>query len=162
MLSEDQFDGAAWRTSFYGTDGHGNVRYLTDLSGHVTDSFDYDAILGGLASTIPPDPAAGANFYRSDGTTHFWNVRQPRPATREEARLDSLFDVISAAPDVDVRRRISASMEQVIGDACWVIWLPVNTIKLPVRNRFVNVHPSSLRPRVLWNIETVFVRPGKH
>ena len=30
-------------TSFYGYDGHNNVRYLTDLNGNVTDTYDYDA-----------------------------------------------------------------------------------------------------------------------
>ena len=30
-------------TSFYGYDGHNNVRYLTDASANVTDTYDYDA-----------------------------------------------------------------------------------------------------------------------
>src|SRR5262249_17675618 len=51
LLSEDQFDGAAWRTSFYGVDGHGSVRYLTDLSGSVTDRYDYDAFGNLIAQT---------------------------------------------------------------------------------------------------------------
>jgi RHS repeat-associated protein len=43
LISQDRLDGATWRTSFYGYDGHNNVRYLTDVSGNVTDTYDYDA-----------------------------------------------------------------------------------------------------------------------
>jgi hypothetical protein len=32
-------------------------------------------------------------------------------------------------------------------------------VKLPVRNRFGNVTPTILPHRLLWNVETVFVRP---
>src|SRR4029453_19409185 len=30
-------------TSYYGYDGHGNIAFLTDTSGSVTDAYDYDA-----------------------------------------------------------------------------------------------------------------------
>ncbi|NCC41765.1 MAG: RHS repeat-associated core domain-containing protein, partial [Gammaproteobacteria bacterium] len=32
-----------WQTSFYGYDGHGNIRFLTDVDGFITDRYDYDA-----------------------------------------------------------------------------------------------------------------------
>ena len=54
-MSEDQFDGAAWRTSFYGVDGHGSVRYLTDLAGNITDTYDYDAF-GNLIARSSSNP----------------------------------------------------------------------------------------------------------
>ena len=126
----------------------------------IQDSYDYDAALGGLASVIPPDPGLGANFYRSSGATHFWNARQVHPETAEEARLDSLFEAMVSTTDLLARRRISAEMERVIGDQCWVTWLPINDLKVPVRNRFGNLQPSAIRHRLLWNIETVFVKPA--
>jgi RHS repeat-associated protein len=43
LISLDRLVGATWRTSFYGYDGHNNVRYLTDVNGNVTDTYDYDA-----------------------------------------------------------------------------------------------------------------------
>jgi RHS repeat-associated protein len=45
LISQDQFDGTtgAWHASFYGYDGHGNVRFLTDETGVVTDTYIYDA-----------------------------------------------------------------------------------------------------------------------
>jgi RHS repeat-associated protein len=48
LISQDQLldnglGGFAWNVSFYGYDGHGNVRYLTDTNSAVTDTYDYDA-----------------------------------------------------------------------------------------------------------------------
>ena len=43
LISQDRRTGNQWTTSFYGYDGHNNVRYLTDVNGNVTDTYDYDA-----------------------------------------------------------------------------------------------------------------------
>jgi len=49
-------------TSYYGYDGHGDVRYLTDVTGKVTDTYDYDAFGNVIGST-----GATANVYRYQG-----------------------------------------------------------------------------------------------
>jgi YD repeat-containing protein len=48
LVSESQLVAATppanpWVTSWYGLDGHGSVRYLTNSTGAVTDTYDYDA-----------------------------------------------------------------------------------------------------------------------
>jgi RHS repeat-associated protein len=43
LLYQDQPMGGTWTASYYGYDGHGSVRYLTDGGGNVTDTYDYDA-----------------------------------------------------------------------------------------------------------------------
>jgi RHS repeat-associated protein len=42
-ISENQLINGAWAPSFYGYDGGGHVRALSDISGAVTDTYDYDA-----------------------------------------------------------------------------------------------------------------------
>jgi len=129
------------------------------LINNMREDFDYDAILGGLGAAVPPDPGMGGNFYRSRAVSHFWNTRQARPETPQEARLDSLFDEIVLLRPLPERQRISAEMDRIIDEQCWVIWLPTMKIKLPVRDRFGNLHPTILPHRLIWNIERVFVKP---
>jgi RHS repeat-associated protein len=43
LLSQNQFIATAWTPSFYGFDGAGTVRLLTNATGTVTDTYDYDA-----------------------------------------------------------------------------------------------------------------------
>jgi RHS repeat-associated protein len=78
-----------WVTSFFEYDGHGSVRFLTDASGNVTDSFDYDAF-GNLINQvgITPnlylfageqyDPDLGLYYnrarYLNVGTGRFWTM----------------------------------------------------------------------------------------
>jgi len=42
-ISENQLVGSTWTPAFYGYDGHGNARFLTNTAGAVTDTYTYDA-----------------------------------------------------------------------------------------------------------------------
>ncbi len=61
-ISQTQFVNGAWVTSYYGYDGHGDVRFLTDASGAVTDTYEYDAWGNVLSST-----GSTPNVYRYQG-----------------------------------------------------------------------------------------------
>jgi RHS repeat-associated protein len=53
---------ASGTTSYYGYDGHGDVRFLMDATGKVTDTYDYDAFGNVVGST-----GTTANVYRYQG-----------------------------------------------------------------------------------------------
>src|SRR2546425_3239267 len=42
-ISENQLNGSTWTPSFYGYDGHGNVRFLTNSAWTVTHTYQYEA-----------------------------------------------------------------------------------------------------------------------
>ena len=42
-ISENQLINGTWTPSFYGYDGHGNARFLTNSAGAITDTYTYDA-----------------------------------------------------------------------------------------------------------------------
>jgi RHS repeat-associated protein len=61
LISQRQ-GGAA---SFYGYDGHGSVRFLTNASGVITDRYDYDAygqLINTIGSTANPNLYAGERY----------------------------------------------------------------------------------------------------
>ena len=125
---------------------------------NIRADFQYDAILMGLQSGVPPDPGMMQNVYRSSGVTHFWNLAQPKPETPEEARLNALMDQIVSVQDRAARQRAYKEVETIINEQGWFIWLPIATQKLPVSNRFGNVQPSILPHRILWNVEAIYVK----
>jgi len=51
LINERQTIAGRATTSFYGLDGHGSVRYLTDSTGAVTDTYDYDAFGNVISQT---------------------------------------------------------------------------------------------------------------
>ena len=83
LLSQDQLINNVWTTSFYGYDGHGSVRYLTDLNGDVTDTYDYDAF-GNLIHVTGNTPNlylfAGEQF-DADLDLYYLRARYHNPAT---------------------------------------------------------------------------------
>ncbi len=122
--------------------------------------FRYDVMLLGQGSAVPADPGMGQNVWRSSGATHYWRVRSPRPGSPEEARVDALMQRVVYTRDVAARKAAWHELMQIVNDQCWLIWLPIMDLRIPVRDRFANVAPSPMPPRVLWNAERIFVRPG--
>jgi peptide/nickel transport system substrate-binding protein len=126
---------------------------------NLRQDFQYDVILLGLQAGVPPDPAMGQNVWRSSGLTHFWNIKQPRPATPAEAEIDRLLDVNIQTADMAVRLDSWRRIEALITEECFVVWLPTLKAKIPIRNRFGNLQPSVIPHRIIWNIERVYVKP---
>jgi RHS repeat-associated protein len=88
-ISENQQISSTWSPSFYGYDGHGSVRQLTNSAGAVTDTYDYDAfgnLINQTGSTPNNylfageqfDPALGLYYnrarYLNTTTGRFWSM----------------------------------------------------------------------------------------
>lgn len=122
------------------------------------DDFQYEAALLGLQTGVPPDPSMGQNVWRSSGVTHWWNIRQPTPATPQEARIDQLVDVLVGTPDMPTRLAAWKEIQDIVNDQAWLIWLPTQVLRLPASNRFGNLQPSVIPHRLLWNIDRVYLK----
>lgn len=126
---------------------------------NMHQDFQYDAILLGFQSGVPPSPHNGQNVYRSAGESHNWFVRQQTPATPEEASIDRLLDELLTNQDLRAQKAAMKAIENTMNEQSWFIWLPILKIKLPVSTRFGNLQPSIMAHRIIWNIERVFVKP---
>src|SRR5947199_3684635 len=73
-ISENQLNGSTWTPSFYGYDGHGNVRFLTNSAGTVSDTYQYDAFVRLIATGNTPNnfEYSGEQF---DGNLGLYNLR---------------------------------------------------------------------------------------
>jgi peptide/nickel transport system substrate-binding protein len=125
---------------------------------NLRSDFQYDSILLGLQSGVPPSPTNGQNVWRSSGESHQWFIKQQKPATPEEARIDQLLDEIITNPDLDAEKRAWREIETIVNEQAWMIWLPIRDYALPASNRFGNLRPSILAHRLLWNIEQVYLK----
>jgi RHS repeat-associated protein len=116
-IEERQTLSGALSTSFYGYDGHGSVRFLTDSTGAVTDTYDYDAFGNLIASTGSTpnnylfageqfDPALGVYYnrarYLSTITGRFLTADQAQPDIRAPHTLHRyLFAANNPANRID-------------------------------------------------------------
>ena len=133
---------------------------FNSLITNLRTDLQYDSILLGLQSGTPPDPGMSQNVYRSSGLTHYWHIKQPKPETPVEARIDGLVEANVTTMDMAERKRTFDEMQNLMNGECYFIWLPVMVYKVPIRNRFGNVHPTVIPHRIIWNIDRVFVKSG--
>jgi peptide/nickel transport system substrate-binding protein len=132
---------------------------FNSLVTNLRDDLQYDAILLGLQSGVPPDPGMSQNVWRSSGPTHYWNVKQVHPETPQEGQIDKLMDEMVSTTDMTKRKEAWDMVQKLANDQTWFIWLPTPKIKVPIRNGFGNVHPTIIPHRILWNIDRIFVKP---
>jgi hypothetical protein len=88
----------------------------------------------------------------------FWFVRQQKPATPQEAKIDELVDRMVTTLDLDGRKAIWKEIQTIWNEQAWAIWLPILNVKVPMSNRFGNAQPSIMAHRLIWNIDRVYVK----
>jgi RHS repeat-associated protein len=83
LLSQDQIVSSGWLASYYGHDGHGNIRFLTDQNGFVTDTYDYDAFgnLIARAGITPNNYLFTGEQFDSDLGLYYLRARYANPGT---------------------------------------------------------------------------------
>jgi RHS repeat-associated protein len=99
LISQRQLIGGQWRVSFYGYDGHGSVRYLTDDSGVVTDTYTYDAFGTVIARTgdTPNEYLYAGERFDAGAGFYYLRARYMNPATGRFQTMDS-YEGRSADP----------------------------------------------------------------
>ncbi len=84
IINQDQWSqGGGWTASFYGMDGHGSVRFLTDVNGAVTDTYSYDAfgILIAASGSTPNVYLFAGEQFDPDLNLYYLRARYHNPAT---------------------------------------------------------------------------------
>jgi len=91
-ISENQIVNNAWTASFYGYDGGGNVRQLTNSVGVVTDTYEYDAFGNSITKTgtTPNNYLYRAEQYDPDLGLYYLRARYYNPATGRFISRDPL------------------------------------------------------------------------
>ncbi len=82
-IDEQQVLNGTWTPSFYGYDGGGNVRQLTNGAGAVTDTYEYDAFGNALqtSGSTPNVYLYRGEQYDADLGLYYLRARYYNPAT---------------------------------------------------------------------------------
>jgi len=91
-IDEYQLIGGTWTASFYGYDGGGNVRNLTNSGGTITDTYEYDAFGNALVTTgsTPNVYLYRGEQYDSDLGLYYLRARYYNAATGRFMSRDPL------------------------------------------------------------------------
>jgi RHS repeat-associated protein len=89
-ISQNQLVNNTWTVSFYGVDGAGSVRQLTNSVGQVTDTYDYDAFGNKINSTgtTPNNYLYRGEQYDPDLSLYYLRARYYNPVTGRFLSVD--------------------------------------------------------------------------
>jgi RHS repeat-associated protein len=91
LISQRQLVSGEWQTSYYGYDGHGSVRLLTDTQGAATDTYTYDAFGNLIArtGTTRNDYLYAGERFDSETGMYYLRARYMQPQTGRFWSMDS-------------------------------------------------------------------------
>jgi RHS repeat-associated protein len=92
-ISENQLVSGTWTPSFYGYDGHGNVRFMANASGTVGNTYTLDAYGAQIAST-----GTTANTYLYSGERFDNNLNLYQLRARFYNMLTGRFETMDPVP----------------------------------------------------------------
>jgi peptide/nickel transport system substrate-binding protein len=116
---------------------------------------DYESIYYGFQASAL-DPAMNLDLWMSGGSAHVWNTGAPEPW---EQAIDALMLRQSAAPTLAERRQLLLEAERILGEHLPLIYFVAPKVTIAMSRRVGGAVPVLLDPKILWNAETLFVRP---
>ena len=122
-----------------------------------TKSYEYDAILLGLALT-DLEPSTYANLMLSSGDTHQWRPNQKTPATEWETKVDQLFAEQARESDPEKRKSKFYEIQRIVADESPVIPIVARHVVSAANSRVGNFSPSPMFPYSMWNVEELFIK----
>lgn len=130
---------------------------FNELQNRISQSYDYDAALLGVAP-MEPDPSSYANVLLSSSLSNQWHPKQKQPATEWEARIDQLLAALAREVVVEKRRAIFREIQSILAEQLPVIPLVARHTASAANRRVANHRQSTLIPYSLWNAEELVVR----
>jgi peptide/nickel transport system substrate-binding protein len=131
---------------------------LSVIAEKTQSNFDFDAILLGWGSGVPPGPINSKNILLSSGLQHVCFPSQKSPSTEWEARVDELVHKIIHSADQAERKRMYAEIQRIWSEQLPEINLLAQKEAVAYKNKFGNIRPSPMSPRVTWNIEEIYIK----
>jgi peptide/nickel transport system substrate-binding protein len=127
------------------------------LLARITRNFDYEACLLGLMN-VDFDPNGQMNVWLSSSANHQWNPSQKTPATPWEASIDQAMTAQSKLPGEKQRKAHFDRVQQIAYEQEPFLYLVHPDTLTAVSNRVKGAQPATLRPQVLWNVETLSIQ----
>ncbi len=119
---------------------------FNSVSDKLNKNFDFDAVLLGWGSAVPPDPAISKSVIMSNGKAHNWNPAQSTPHTDWEKRMDELLYKNQSTLDLKERVRLWHEILDIWGEELPEIMTVTTTFHMAAYNHVGNFVAFALRP----------------
>lgn len=128
---------------------------FNSLVGKLLNSFDWDMSIIGLTGS-PLDPHSSRSVWASDGTMHFFNIKDPTPAPWEK-KLDKIFEDAAKTLDTNKRKKYYDEYQQIVYEEKPMLYLYSPVSMVAIRNKFGNIDPTPLGGNT-HNLEEIYLK----
>jgi peptide/nickel transport system substrate-binding protein len=124
------------------------------------ESKDWEAVMGAWGAGI--EPHGVAHLWTSNGQAHFFNLNAAPKALENptypwEKRIDELFNEGASTADEAKRKSAYAEFQQLVMKEQPMIFLPVFSYTVAVRNTLGNTRPNPYNPLgISWNAWEIY------
>jgi peptide/nickel transport system substrate-binding protein len=128
------------------------------ISNMLQVTFDFDAIVLGWQTGVPPGPINAKNILSSSAQLHVCFPNQSKPSSEWEARVDELVKEIDASADEAQRKQMFGEIQRIWSEQLPEINFVAQKEAVAYKTKFHNVKPTVLPPRLTWNCEEIYVK----
>jgi peptide/nickel transport system substrate-binding protein len=129
---------------------------FASLLERIAKSSQYEACLLG-DTNADLDPNEEMNRWLSSSADHAWNPNQKTPATPWEAEIDRLMRAQASTTDAARRKQSFDRVQELVSDQAPVLFLATKDALVGFSPSLRNVAPAVLTPRLLWNVERLWI-----
>lgn len=122
----------------------------------LSRTFQYEACLLGMTN-IDLDPNGQMNVWLSSSPQHQWNPEQAAPETPWEAEIDKLMRAQASTLDPARRKASFDRVQEIVSREAPFLYLVNKNALVAVSPALRNVQLSVLEPKVLWNVEWLYL-----
>jgi peptide/nickel transport system substrate-binding protein len=126
------------------------------LVNKLVESFKWEALVIGLTGGI--EPHNGQNVWKSSGSLHMWNPKEPSPATPWEAEIDRLFTLGSTTVDQNRRKEYYYKYQAIVAEQVPIVYTTIANRFSAVRNKFGNIKYTAFGG-AFWNFPVIYIKP---
>ena len=119
----------------------------------------YEACLLGF-NNVDIDPDGQMNLWLSSSSNHAWNPKQTTPGTPWEAEIDRLMRAQASTADGQKRKALFDRVQEIVLEQAPLIYLLNRNALVGIAPSVRNVQPSSIHPRLVWNIDEIYLGGG--
>lgn len=115
---------------------------FNSLVSKLLGSGDWDAVLMGFTGTA--DPHFGSAVWKTQGSLHFWEARDPSLVSGGQTRIDQIFSEASGLAHRDQRKALYDEWQAITAREVPLIYTILPETMGAVSGRLLNVQPSVL------------------
>lgn len=121
-------------------------------------TFNYESIVLGWQSGVPPGMTNVKNVLLSSSQNHTFHPQQQTPSTEWEAKIDELVKQTEQTLDVAERKKLYGEIQRIWSEQAAEIGLIAERLGVAYKSKFGNVSPTTLPPRLTWNCDEIYLK----